>query len=513
MGQVLRTGKPIHGEELIIERPDGTRVIALVHIDPVTDKAGKVLGAINCFHETTELHKANEQLQRQQQDLEDFFENGAVALHLVGSDGTIVRANKAELALLGYTAEEYVGRNVSDFHADADVIADILDRLKRGEKLDKYPARLRAKDGSIRQVLITSNVQFRDGQFLNTRCFTIDITDMKRSQDLLDEREHRFRQLLEALPTAVYTTDAEGRITFYNQAAVDLAGRRPVLGSDEWCVTWKIYTPDGEFLPHDQCPMAVAIRENRPIRGVEAVAERPDGTRVPFLPYPTPLRDASGRLIGAVNVLVDISDRKSAETQQKVLLAELNHRVKNNLQMLHSLLRLGERDSNSAEAREVLKDASQRVATMAAAQSVLYEAGNPTAFDMQEFLQSICTIAHQAFPDSVKITCNASPGKLPNDTAMPLALIINELLTNAVKHGGKGHSEVNVDVALERSGRAYLLRVQDDGPGFDLTVARKRSSGLGLVQGLSEQLGGTFEVERAQGARCLIRFEDPSSQS
>ena len=86
-----------------------------------------------------------------QYDLEDFFENGAVALHLVGSDGTILKANKAELDLLGYEEHEYVGRQIADFHDDEETIAEILARLTRGEKIDKFPARLKAKDGSIKK--------------------------------------------------------------------------------------------------------------------------------------------------------------------------------------------------------------------------------------------------------------------------------------------------------------------------------------------------------------------------
>jgi len=119
-------------------------------------------------------------------------------------------------------------------------------------------------------------------------------------------------RLLEALPVAVYTTDAEGRITFFNQAAAELWGYRPALGS-LWCGSWKLYWPDGRPLPHDECPMAIALKEGREVRGVEAVAERPDGMRVPFAPYPTPFKDASGRVEGAINVLVEIGTRKDAE--------------------------------------------------------------------------------------------------------------------------------------------------------------------------------------------------------
>ena len=118
-------------------------------------------------------------------------------------------------------------------------------------------------------------------------------------------------ELLEALPMAVYTTDCEGRITFYNEAAVALAGRRPALGQDQWCVTWRLYQPDGTPLPHDQCPMAIALKEDRPIRGTEKIAERPDGTRISVMPFPTPLHDATGTLIGGVNMLLDTTTHHS----------------------------------------------------------------------------------------------------------------------------------------------------------------------------------------------------------
>ena len=117
--------------------------------------------------------------------------------------------------------------------------------------------------------------------------------------------------VLDELPVPIYTTDASGAVTYWNRACVDFAGREPQLGKDRWCVTWHLYTTTGEALAHDKCPMAKAIREERAIRDAIAIAERPDGSRVAFRPYPTPLFNNDGSLKGAVNMLIDVSDEQS----------------------------------------------------------------------------------------------------------------------------------------------------------------------------------------------------------
>jgi len=124
--------------------------------------------------------------------------------------------------------------------------------------------------------------------------------------------EAELHALLETLPAPIYLTDADGWVTFFNSACIDFAGRTPALGEDRWCVTWKLYSEDGAFLPHENCPMAVAIKERRPVRGAVAAAERPDGTRVMFTPYPTPLPGEDGELAGAVNILIDVTDQRQA---------------------------------------------------------------------------------------------------------------------------------------------------------------------------------------------------------
>ena len=127
--------------------------------------------------------------------------------------------------------------------------------------------------------------------------------------------------LLGGLPVAVYTTDAKGKLTYYNEAAAELWGRRPELGTDEYCGAWKLFWPDGTPLPHNECPMALSLKEMRPLWGMEAIVERPDATRVRCIPHPTPLFDDLGNLTGGVNTIVDITARYQGEQAAQRLAA------------------------------------------------------------------------------------------------------------------------------------------------------------------------------------------------
>lgn len=133
-----------------------------------------------------------------------------------------------------------------------------------------------------------------------------------------------FFEVIEALPSATYTTAADGRIDLYNHAAVALWGREPTGDAEFWCGSHRLFTPEGAPLPRNQSPMARALQTGRAIRGEEVVAERPDGTYVTFLAYPTPLRDDTGAIIGAINMMVDISDRKAAEVERDRRVIQLN---------------------------------------------------------------------------------------------------------------------------------------------------------------------------------------------
>jgi PAS domain-containing protein len=148
------------------------------------------------------------------------------------------------------------------------------------------------------------------------------MTENMNAERLLDEvlgalSGDAWMVTLDRLDAPTYLTDKDGNVTYWNRACVDFAGREPQLGQDRWCVTWKLYTMAGEPLPHDACPMAVAIKQQRTIRNAVAIAERPDGTRRAFTPYPTPLFDEAGEIKGAVNLLIDVTSQQDRELRSQ----------------------------------------------------------------------------------------------------------------------------------------------------------------------------------------------------
>jgi len=172
-GEVVNTTKD--GEPRYVE------VTAFV----MRDEAGQPLCYVGIKHDITERKRVEEASRRSEAELTDFFDNAAIGLHWVGPDGIVQRVNQAELDLLGYTLEEYVGHHIGEFHADRPVIEDILTRLTAGEVLRDYDARMLCKDGNIKHVRINSSVYNDDGKFVHTRCFTRDITERKRTESRL----------------------------------------------------------------------------------------------------------------------------------------------------------------------------------------------------------------------------------------------------------------------------------------------------------------------------------------
>ena len=323
----------------------------------------------------------------------------------------------------------------------------------------------------------------------------VPIAENLRSQSSLRERERRFRRLLDALPAAVYTTDAAGRITYYNEAAVALWGHRPPLGTSEWCGSWKLFWADGTPLAHAECPLAIALKEDRPVRGMEAIAERPDGTRVPFIPYPTPIHDEAGRLVGAVNMLVDISDRKRAEEQQSLLVRELHHRVKNMLATVQAIMGSTARSVDNIE--DFKTALFGRIQSLAKTHLLL--ADDERAVGFAHVLRSEL----DAFDDGSnnRIALSGPEVLLPAQVAVSLGMAIHELTTNAAKFGALsvygGRVTVTWTLTIDATRRTLSFDwIETGGP----RVAEPEREGFGSRL-LDFVLPGQIQ------ARTLIEFE------
>lgn len=326
------------------------------------------------------------------------------------------------------------------------------------------------------------------------------IEAMAASSDFIAALAHPdHRQILDALPAAIYATDARGVLTFFNRAAAEMSGREPIIGIDKWCVTHRLYRLDGTFLPHDQCPMAVALREARPVRNVEIVVERPDGRRVPALPFPTPIFDEDGELTGAVNLIVDITERKKAEAERELLLAELSHRVKNTLATVISVAHQSfAGDSGSKEARQRFES---RLHAMAQTHTRLAESSWSTV-DLGTILRD------ELRPYGATVRIQGPDIALQPRQAIMLGMAFHELATNAAKYGAlavtAGHIGITWDVVA--GGTLEIVWTESGGP----VVAAPSRNGFGrilLERALTAELHGTVAMQFAPvGLTCTIRF-------
>lgn len=376
MACALRTKENIDSADTIIERPDGSRTIATVHISLLKDSNGNPRGAINCFHEATETRTA---------------------------------------------------ANVSPEH------------------------------------------------------------------------EKSFRELLDALTVAIYTTDVDGRITFYNRAAAELWGRETGLKSAHWCGSWKLFWPNGSDMRHDECPMAQAIKENRAIRGAETMAERPDGTRIWFVPYPTPLYDSDGMLVGAVNMLIDITDRKRNEKRLELLSRELDHRAKNMLAVVQSIVRLSKAPT-VPDFSDVLLG---RIAALAHAHTLLSESRWEGA-DLTRLIEEELAPYRSGGRSGADIR---GPRVLLNSAiAQPIAMALHELTTNAAKYGALSHpgGRVKIEWSHSAGGTLRLTWVESGGPAVRMPT--RSNFGTTLIElTIRDQLNGSVEFDwRPTGLACEI---------
>jgi len=302
----------------------------------VDSKTAKVAQINSALQKKAQEHQQSEiSLQKSQQELNDFIENAVVGLHWVGADGEILWANQAELNLLGYEREEYIGHNLAEFHADADVIEDILKRLNNKETLCNYEARLRCKDGSIRYVLISSNVLWEDGKFAHTRCFTQDITDRQQAELKLKQERNFTNAILDTVGALVVVLDRQGRIINFNRTCEQVSGYTFEAVKDQEIWEFLILPEEKEILQ--------AVFERTLIGQFSRQYENhwlaKDGSRHLISWSNTALFDPQGEVEYVIATGIDITEQRRVrdklehQYRQTHLLAEITRKIRMSIKL------------------------------------------------------------------------------------------------------------------------------------------------------------------------------------
>ncbi len=354
-------------------------------VQALTDLAGAVMAEFAAGLRLRELNETSAALRESEACYRALFEISPQIVWFTDAAGRATYVNQYYTDFTGVAAEQALGDGwVAAVHPEdrERVLRTWAASVASGKDYKIESRRRHNADGSYRWLLTQgAPLRGKDGRIERWIGVATDIHDRKRTEEAL-------RELIEALGVAIYTTDAAGRLTFYNEAAVALWGWRPPLGDTRWCGSWRLSWPDGTPMRHDECPMAKALRENQPIRGKEAVAERPDGIRVPFIAYPTTLRDEAGTCVGAVNVLVDITDRKQAAAALRDTQARLQELQS---ELLHVSRLSAAGTMASALAHELNQPLTATASAVRAAQRML--AGLPGDAAPQEEVREALTLA------------------------------------------------------------------------------------------------------------------------
>lgn len=434
--------------------------------------------------------------------LQDFFENGSVGLHLVGGDGTILNANRADFEPLGYTAEEYIGRSITEFHASADGIRDILQRLTRGERLDKHRAQLRAKDGSLRHVEISSSAYFRDGEFANTRCFTVDVTDKVRAEEALGEAKERLAATYDSVLAGIAEVNKSGRFIGVNEAFCSILGysRCDLLTRKISDVTH----PDD--VDREQAKFAAQVNGEVASYQTSERYVRADGRVIWVDVTSSTVRRSDGTCGYGVRMVQDVTERVDSDRQKKLLLNELNHRVKNTLATVQALVSQTVRSCTTAA--EFQARFEPRLLALSSAHDRLTR-NEWVGVSLAEIVEEELAV-HRIL--GRVLTAEGPALQLPPKTSLSLSLALHELATNAAKYGALsavgGSVAVTWFVEQDDHEDASSLRLHwSESAGPAILPPTETGFGSRLLKVTAAELQGKMTIDFAvTGLEWTLRF-------
>ncbi|MEO6164437.1 MAG: PAS domain S-box protein, partial [Candidatus Binatia bacterium] len=545
MAAALRDGTRTRNGDVIIERPDGSRVFVSVNIDPLHDESGKRCGAINVFQDVTQLKRAAEELRQREQHLRAVIENTPECVKLVAADGTLLEINSSGLSMVqADSLDDVVGTNIYGLIAPEhhDAYRTLHESVCAGNR-ERLEFQLVGLKGT-RRWMSTHAAPLADSGKLLHLAITRDITEQKAQQEALQASQDRLNRLMKLMPAAMYACDADGQITYYNQRAKDLWGREPQLGDNQqkFCAAYKCWF-DGKVISPEETPMAIAVRDGKAFRDLEPVFERPDGGKLSVLVNIDPLFDAEGKPCGAINVFQDITERKQAEEALKEsdrkkdeFLAILAHELRNPLAPIRNGLKIlqmaGNEPAIAANAELIMDQALNQLVRLV---DDLLDVSRITTGKLrlrreQVELKAVVNSAVETNRPLIderghNLTVMLPLEPIPLDAdPIRLAQVFSNLLNNSVKYTKPGGV---IRLSAQSHGSAVVVRVTDNGIGiaadhlpriFDMFAqvesAYERSQGglgigLSLVKRLIEMHDGTIEAHSNgpdKGSEFVIRL-------
>jgi PAS domain S-box-containing protein len=444
------------------------------------------------------------------------FENTGTATIIIEDDTLISLANSEFEQLSGYSKEELEGKiKWIDLIVEGD-IEKAMDYL-RSRRLKKstpkhYEIKIINKDAAIRDIYVTvALLPYTEKRLISF----LDITDKKESRKALMESQKKYRDLAELLPQPIFESDLNGDVTFTNRIGFKIFGYTPE-DLDTGLNMLQLLDPKDHLRAMEDIKRSILDDE---LSVEEYTALKKDGTPIPILVYSNAIRQ-DNKVIGSRGVFVDLTDIKNVENnliaslkEKDILLREIHHRVKNNMQIISSLLNLQTKYVDDQEAVNVLKESQNRVKSMAIIHEKLYQSKNLTKINFVDYIQSLVLNLFYSYniqEDQIKPILEIENIHLNMETAVPCGLIISELISNSLKYAFPNEMKGEIIVSLKSDIDNYQLCISDNGIGLPESIEfdHLETLGLLLVNILTEQIDGKITILRDQGTQYKITFKE-----
>ncbi len=437
-----------------------------------------------------------------------------VGIYLTDPAGNCQYANPAWCKMAGMSLDEALGNGWRNgLHPDdRDMVFANWNNMVESQGQWGHEYRFISKDGKITWVYgLAASQKDSSGKITKYVGVNQDITERKLAERELIESEVKYRSLIECSSDAIFCVNKDGEYKFTNHLFASTFGQTPDYFTGK--TFWDIYPKDHADYRYETTKRVISTGESE---SIEVEVPLPDKTLY-FYATANPIMDESGKVILVLTHAVNITQRKLAEmevkrqlTEKSILLKEVHHRIKNNIASIENLLSFQLESSVSSETINALQDAIGRVSSMRILYDKLLISEDYEDISVKNYIESLVEAVIDLFPDSIKIEIrnNLDDFTLDSKKLFPLGIIINELLTNAMKYAFNNKKTGLINISLSYVENTVTLIVNDNGSGVpeDFTIADSKGFGLMLVKMLSEQLGGDFTIENYNGTRNILKF-------